>query len=376
MWLVDSLISIGSGANCKIIIHDPLVEELHAELHIHDNVIEFVHKAKAKSSFVNGALVAIRTTLKAWDVIRIGQVELEVIDPLLNRSPKQRAAPQATQLRPALSDWMIQAQTAPHSGQLFPISRTTVIGRDADADISIQLPYVSRRHVQLSLQNDQLQIKDLSSANGTYVNNEKVAEAPLNDGDEIRLDDFKFKVIFTGTHETKAKPKPTHIRVPSAKSEPTSKYPTPPSIDGTELIKEDEVAFFHGKDPSVRGKVYEVKSSGSPIGRMLGHHLSRDDSSVSARHVEVFKKGRFWSIKNNGAANGLIVNGRMTTRATLVDGDEVTIGGMALIFQCEGKSPRKLFAESSNSELNITKVAIGLAITAIVIFLGISTFLS
>jgi hypothetical protein len=135
-----------------------------------------------------------------------------------------------------------------------------------------------------------------------------------------------------------------------------------------------ERAFFHGKSSSIKGKVYEVISSGSPIGRMLGHHLSREETSVSARHIEIYKKGRFWSIKNNGAANGLLVNGRMTTRSTLVDGDEVTIGGMNLLFQCEGKSPRSIYLEDTEGTFDLAKVAVAVAVFGAALILLLAFF--
>ncbi|WP_144391696.1 FHA domain-containing protein [Pleionea sediminis] len=356
-WLVDSLITIGSDPSCDIVIDSARVDPHHAELHIKDNDIEFVHKSTTKSSFVNGALIALNIDLKAWDIIKIGDTELELVDPLLNRSPRRDEASNKTQIRDALSDWLIQAQTAPFSGQIFPVSKSITLGRDTDCDIAIPMPHVSRKHAQITFADNKLRIKDLQSANGTFINGERKPEALLKHGDEIRVDEFCFKVIFTGEvsdqqqqvyNTTIRETKTASAKAPKA----TGKYPTPQSVD---TITDDmtlEKAFFHGKSSAVRGKLYEVESTGSPIGRMLGHHLSREDTSVSGRHVEVFKKGRFWSIKNNGAANGLLVNSRMTTRATLVDGDEVTIGGVDLIFQAEGDKPNKIFFEDEKSSFD------------------------
>ncbi|NVJ60421.1 MAG: FHA domain-containing protein [Gammaproteobacteria bacterium] len=379
MWLVDSLITIGSATSNDIVISSNKVAAEHAELRINDNNIEFFHKAPSKSSFVNGALIALNIPLKAWDVIKIGDTELELIDPLLNRSPRAKQAANKTEVRNTLSDWLLQAQTAPFSGQLFPVNKVLTIGRDTQCDIAIPMPHISRRHAQVLQDGNKLMIKDLGSSNGTFVNGQKQSETYLKNGDEIRVDEFCFKVIFTGEADAVEKEEfHTSIRetqmtfVPKAKT--TNKFPTPESIDKSAIDSVLERAFFHGKSKDIRGKYYEVTSSGSAIGRMLGHHLSRDDSSVSARHVEIFKNGRFWSIKNNGAANGLLVNGRMTTRATLVDGDEVTIGGMELVFQCDGQPPRILQFDDESEGFNLGKVAIGVAIIGVAIVVALALF--
>lgn len=382
MWLVDPLISIGSDASCNIVIKSDRVAAFHAEIRVKGDKIEYVHKSDVKSSFVNGALIAAETQLKAWDVITLGDVELEVVDPVLNRSPRKTQAAQQTQVREALTDWLLQATTAPFSGQLFPVNKPLVIGRDVQCEIHVPLPHVSRRHAQVYLDKGKLKIKDMGSANGTYVNGEKKSDVILENGDEVRLDEFGFKVIFTGDEsdqkqqEFKTTIRETHVAREQQKQKSTSKYPTPPGgVDTISDHLEVHRAFFHGRSKSIRGKVYEVSSKGSPIGRMLGHHLSREEHSVSARHVEVFKKGRFWSIINKGAANGLLVNGRMTTRATLIDGDEVTIGGMDLIFQCEGNAPRTMMFDDDESGFDLGRVAIAVAIAGVLVVVTLAIIL-
>ncbi len=378
MWLVDPLIKIGSDASCHIVLSSDLVAPLHAELEVRDQSILFHHRAATKNSYINGELIASDKELKAWDIIKIGNTEMELVDPLLNRSPRVGQARQATAVRSVLSDWLIQAQTAPFSGQLFPVTHPLIIGRDTQSDIAVPMQHVSRKHCEVFVREGRLYVKDLSSANGTYVNGKKINEVELFRDDELGVDEFRFKVIFTGEANEGQKQKfHTTIRETQQNKEDltlsakTSPFPTPKEVEAlSSFPEEDKPAFLHGKSTSLRGKVYEVEPSGSPIGRMLGHHLSREESSVSARHVEIFKKGRFWCIKNNGAANGLLVNGRMTTRATLVDGDEVTIGGMDLVFQCEGDEPRTLHFESEASNFGFEKVVMAIGVGLAILFVA------
>jgi len=62
------------------------------------------------------------------------------------------------------------------------------IGRDpGQALVIIQEPIVSKLHCQIYARGGQVFVKDLNSTNGVYVNEEKVGERELQDGDVIFL---------------------------------------------------------------------------------------------------------------------------------------------------------------------------------------------
>ena len=52
--------------------------------------------------------------------------------------------------------------------------QTTHIGRSPENDIRIKDNYVSRRHLELNRKGDKFFIKDLNSANGTFLNGKKM----------------------------------------------------------------------------------------------------------------------------------------------------------------------------------------------------------
>ena len=59
----------------------------------------------------------------------------------------------------------------------FPLEgNTLVIGRGQDCGLRIPLLSVSRRHAQLSIQGEGLYVKDLGSSNGTYIDNQRIAD--------------------------------------------------------------------------------------------------------------------------------------------------------------------------------------------------------
>ena len=74
------------------------------------------------------------------------------------------------------------------------------IGRSASNEIHIPAEKVSRHHARLLVIGDDLELIDLSSTNGTFVNDsrlEKNTPAPLQSGDEIRFGDHSYQVLLS-----------------------------------------------------------------------------------------------------------------------------------------------------------------------------------
>jgi len=82
----------------------------------------------------------------------------------------------------------------------------TVIGRRSDCDLRIPLPSVSRRHCQISTDNDVLTVRDLGSKNGILVNGRDVKEAQLNAGDALQIGPLTFIIQIDGKPENPSLP--------------------------------------------------------------------------------------------------------------------------------------------------------------------------
>lgn len=80
------------------------------------------------------------------------------------------------------------------AGQAFLGNGTIlVIGRQPGSHIQINNNKVSRQHAQLSYANGQWQIEDLNSANGTYVNGQRVSgRYPVRSGDRLAFGTLEF----------------------------------------------------------------------------------------------------------------------------------------------------------------------------------------
>ena len=92
-------------------------------------------------------------------------------------------------------NWIVSAETGPLSGLSFGVDAPLVLGRALDCNIAIVTPHVSRQHARLELEDDQLYVDDLGSANGTVVNGKRIeGRRALHHEDELRFHDIIFRV--------------------------------------------------------------------------------------------------------------------------------------------------------------------------------------
>jgi len=62
------------------------------------------------------------------------------------------------------------------------------IGRATGADFIVDAPLVSRVHCRLTASADgSLEVRDLDSTNGTYINGERIETEQLTSGDRLRV---------------------------------------------------------------------------------------------------------------------------------------------------------------------------------------------
>ena len=69
------------------------------------------------------------------------------------------------------------------------------------------------------------------------------------------------------------------------------------------------------------------------IGRKPDNDLILDDESASGHHARIVQIQSVFFIEDAGSSNGMFANGKRTDRKQLVNGDKITIGQHALIYQ-------------------------------------------
>lgn len=72
----------------------------------------------------------------------------------------------------------------------------TVIGREAEVDVSIDHTTISHRHCEVVLDADGVRVRDCGSTNGTFIDGAPVREAPLLNGQTLRLGDVELQLEY------------------------------------------------------------------------------------------------------------------------------------------------------------------------------------
>jgi pSer/pThr/pTyr-binding forkhead associated (FHA) protein len=99
----------------------------------------------------------------------------------------------------ALPKFVMRGVSGPTFGKTFGVVGTLTLGRSSECDISIASDEISRHHAKLQVVPDGVLVEDLGSANGTFVNNQRVHGATLmKPGDELRLDTVRFMLMSPG----------------------------------------------------------------------------------------------------------------------------------------------------------------------------------
>lgn len=85
--------------------------------------------------------------------------------------------------------WILQGSREDASSWTFRVQAGGVktLGRAPRADFVVDAALVSRLHCRLEAGPDSLEVFDLKSTNGTYVNDKRVDRARLSIGDRLRL---------------------------------------------------------------------------------------------------------------------------------------------------------------------------------------------
>jgi pSer/pThr/pTyr-binding forkhead associated (FHA) protein len=196
VWLVEPLISIGRSATNDLVLDNDFVADRHVEVHVSHETLTLKNLQPLKPVKINNIEITGACTLKEDDEISIGDIELVVIDPKRESKIVTPEAINPTQLRAIPnSGWALKANHAALSNRVFPLKDITVIGRASECDITLSAAHLSRRHAQLQITDGALFVKDLGSANGTFLNGKQVVEARVKRGDELRFDTLTFGVM-------------------------------------------------------------------------------------------------------------------------------------------------------------------------------------
>jgi pSer/pThr/pTyr-binding forkhead associated (FHA) protein len=233
VWMVEPAVLLGTDTSCQVMLKREGIQPRHIEVLVKGDELQLVNLANDASLTVNGKRVDKPQPLLVGDEVILAGMTLTVVDPKLEPKASSTAAISES------SGWAVRPNHSALANKTYSINGDTVVGRSAECDLSFSVTHLSRKHAQLSIVRGVLMVKDLGSANGTYVNGKRVQESKLEGGDELRLDTLSFTVIGPGGEADKTTLRAA-VSVPPPPMPPVVKRDAPASggSDDTETDKE------------------------------------------------------------------------------------------------------------------------------------------
>jgi pSer/pThr/pTyr-binding forkhead associated (FHA) protein len=92
--------------------------------------------------------------------------------------------------------WILQSAEPVDQGLTFRLSPGAIktVGRATGADFIVDAALVSRVHCRLTATDSNVEVVDLKSTNGTYVNDKRVENAKLAAGDRLRVGRVELRI--------------------------------------------------------------------------------------------------------------------------------------------------------------------------------------
>lgn len=214
----------------------------------------------------------------------------------------------------------------------YPFEKEAIsIGRDQDCDISIDNVAVSRTHATVTRAGDGWVLEDQQSGNGTFVNNEKVANHSLLSGDTFVIG--KYSLLFEEVSDADGVVKEAARKAGGE--------------DATFRLDRKELEKLIGK----AGRPVEVKGSlipeggGNKVPLNKAYHFAGSASDCSipaggfmvAPRVAVFLRdeGGYRLVKVGGKFGSVTVNGQVSDSRVLRPGEIVEICGRKYQYAAE-----------------------------------------
>jgi pSer/pThr/pTyr-binding forkhead associated (FHA) protein len=200
----------------------------------------------------------------------------------------------------------------------YELKLNLTIGRDADNDIHLNVPGISRQHALVRLADDKVIMEDLKSANGTFYKGIRIETKELAHGDEIKIRDFILRLDWPYA----AREMKLEIDAPDLASQTVY-------AEGEEVLAQPQTlpAFIELDD----GTSFQLGSI-TTIGSDEEVDIPVEGMLVSGRHAVVIRGRGVYKLVRKSTVGAVKVNGEKITEHVLKHEDEIEIGGQYLTF--------------------------------------------
>ncbi|UCD16438.1 MAG: FHA domain-containing protein [Candidatus Zixiibacteriota bacterium] len=195
------------------------------------------------------------------------------------------------------------------------------IGRTHDNDIVLDNRGVSRKHAQIEFNDNAAVIIDNESLNGTFINNRKISEEVLRDGDTITIGkyslDYHTEVTHVpsnssmdGTMVLKTKKQKEMLQRDKVDREIVSR------MGGSVLVGEENTDFSE----------YRIERNITTIGKAKFVHVHARGFMLSGIQAKIVKENDQCAIVNLGRKGKTKLNGEEIDKHLLKNGDIIQVG--------------------------------------------------
>lgn len=193
-------VRIGSAADNEIALAAGHVRPHHVELHADPRRgVELLVMDGASDVAVNARPVREKAILRPGDVINLGalRMRLRPADARREQPPKAdaRAGESARQVPPRV---VLRGLAGRLVGKIMTLRGRTVLGSAPDCDLVLDDTGMAPRHALIENTPDGLFLRDLGSAEGTWVNGILLRDAVLKPGDQIAFERNRFLIEAPG----------------------------------------------------------------------------------------------------------------------------------------------------------------------------------
>ena len=196
--------AIGSASDNVIVLNARGIAPHHAILTVSErSIVLGVSDAHARIH-VNARAVREKALLRLGDVVSLDTVTF-LLKPDRDDSIRTRV-PDAASVKPIADEAddkvtrthrlppkvVLRGVSGTYFGKIVPVRGRLVIGRGSECDLILDEPEMSRQHAVIENFGDGVYLRDLGSANGTFVNGVQVRDAVLHPDDQIAFDRNRF----------------------------------------------------------------------------------------------------------------------------------------------------------------------------------------
>jgi len=176
---------IGRSHGADIILPSDNVSRRHARLYTVDGRCYLEDLGSANGVFVNGRRIHEVHEIESSAQVRVGDYYLHV------KSDASTSNEDRVYCK-------LRGRNLSVADQVFKLTRSVnLVGRGKDCTITIIDPSVSRIHGKLTVErNGGINVEDLKSSNGSFVNGERIEVASINHHDIVRFGNVEFIAEF------------------------------------------------------------------------------------------------------------------------------------------------------------------------------------